>query len=225
LENRRHLWLGLLIRKERWGLSWKGWIATFILCLGAAFVLAARIYPFLAITQPVDSNLLVVEGWVPNYAINLGATEFATGKYERVLSTGGPVRGMGGYTNDYNTSASVGAGNLRAAGIPAERVQMVPSRGFDRDRTYSAAIALREWLSEHRVEANSFNIVTDGPHARRTRLLFQKAFGDKVKVGIIAAQNPDYDSAHWWRYSEGVKDMEEEILGYLYARLFFHRPS
>jgi uncharacterized SAM-binding protein YcdF (DUF218 family) len=66
--------------------------------------------------------------------------------------------------------------------------------------------------------------VTEDLHARRTRLLFRKALGDDVSVGIISVPNPDYDSRHWWRYSAGVKDVVSEAASYLYAKLLFH-PS
>ena len=61
---------------------------------------------------------------------------FETDRYERVFTTGGPVAGTGGYINDYNTSASVGADLLTKNGLSEESVQMVPSRVMDRDRTY-----------------------------------------------------------------------------------------
>jgi hypothetical protein len=56
---------------------------------------------------------------------------------------------MGGYTNDYNTLASVAAARLRAAGLSPEVVRVVPSRVTERDRTYAAAVALRDWLRGH----------------------------------------------------------------------------
>ncbi len=87
---------------------------------------------------------------------------------------------------------------------------MVPSHVSGRDRTYSAALALREWFHEHDMQVRSFNVVTENTHARRTRLLFQKAFGASVRVGVIAVPNPDYDQRHWWRYSEGVRDVIDE---------------
>src|SRR4029077_21234298 len=103
--------------------------------------------------------------------------------------------------------ASVGAERLKANGIPRESLEMVPSHVIGRDRTYSSAVALREWLREHNAALRSFNVVTEDTHARRTRLLFQEAFGKDVTVGIIAVPNPDYDARHWWRYSEGVRDV------------------
>ncbi len=40
---------------------------------------------------------------------------------------------------------------------------------------------------------------------------FQKAFGKDINVGIISVRNPDYDPKHWWRYSEGVREITSEI--------------
>jgi len=71
----------------------------------------------------------------------------------------------------------------------------------------------------------SFDVVTQDAHARRTRLLFQKAFGNGVSVGIISIPNPDYDAKRWWRYSEGVREVIGEGIAYIYARFFFYRSE
>jgi uncharacterized SAM-binding protein YcdF (DUF218 family) len=179
------------------------------------------VYPFLAVTHRVDAHVLVVEGWVHEFAFREAVKEFRTGSYQHIFTTGGPVEGSGGYTNDYNTAASVGAGRLKAAGIPSQFVQMVPSRAMSRDRTYSSATALRDWFREHRMSVRSINVLTENVHARRSYLLFQEAFAHSVQVGIIAAPNPDYDARHWWRYSEGVRDVIAEAIAYVYARVLW----
>jgi uncharacterized SAM-binding protein YcdF (DUF218 family) len=109
-------------------------------------------------------------------------------------------------------------------GIHEEFLQRVPRRTMDRDRTYSSAVELRNWFREHNLSVQSINVVTEGVHARRTRLLFQEAFGNSVAVGVIAIPNPDYEARHWWRYSEGVREVIGEIVAYIYAR-FFYYPS
>jgi uncharacterized SAM-binding protein YcdF (DUF218 family) len=172
----------------------------------------------------VNSNVLVVEGWVHEYAIQAAVDEFRSGGYSRVFTTGGPIEGSGRYSNDYNTSASVGAELLIKNGLAKGFVQMVPSRVMDRDRTYASAVALRQWFREHNMAVQSVNVVTENTHARRTRLLFGKALGKNVAVGIIAVPNPDYDKGHWWWYSESVKDVGSEAFAYVYARLFFIPP-
>ena len=217
------LW-GILKRKERWGFSWRGWLLLTSAGLVAAYFALLNIYPFLAVTHRVNTNVLVVDGAVQRYAIRGGAEEFKNGSYARIFTTGGPVEGNGGYTNDYNTSASVAAESLQKFGVPGDLVQMVPSRVFARERTYSAAVALRDWFRDHNVPVHSINVLTQGAHARRTRLLYQKAFGKNVAVGVIAVSNPDYNPKDWWRYSDGVREVIGESIAYIYAKFFFY-PS
>lgn len=221
IEAPRRKFAGLFVQRMRWGLSRRGWIGLALLLAALAGGIFFGIYPFLAVNQRVETRLLAVEGWIDLHAIGVAAKEFNLGSYDRVFTTGGPVHGMGGYTNDYNTSASVGAGRLRQAGVPADKVQMTPSRVAARDRTYSAALALRRWCEENKVALTSINVLTEDVHARRTRLLFQMALGPTVKVGIIAVPNADYDTRRWWRYSEGVRAVLGETIAYVYARFFF----
>lgn len=213
---------GIFNRKMRWGLSGPGWLIALLVTLVAGVVVLNTIGVFLAPTAPVQTSTLVVEGWLRPFAINEAARIFRVNSYSEIFTTGGPISGMGGYTNDYNTSASLGAGRLSEAGVPPEKVQMVPSRVSDRDRTFGAAVALREWFRQNGVQTRSFNIITESAHARRTRLLFQKAFGDGYQIGIISVADPDYDAKHWWRSSEGVRDVVDETVAYLYALLVFH---
>src|SRR6266550_9500384 len=193
----RAMW-GLFDRKERWSLSWRGRLIVTSALLLVSVLLLKGIYPFLAITQRVDANTLVVEGWINEYAIRAAVKEFQDHRYQRVVTTGGPVEGTGGYTNDFMTSASVGADLLKKSGVPEQSLQMVPSRVMDRDRTYGSAVALRNWFRDHNMAVSGINVVTEDVHARRTRLLFQKALGKNVRVGIIAVANADYPANAWW---------------------------
>jgi hypothetical protein len=110
---------------------------------------------------------------------------------------------------------------LVKAGIPASSVQMVPSRVSQRDRSYGAAVAFRDWLREHHLPVTSFNVLTEDSHARRSWLLYRKAFGNDAKVGIISIPSPDFAPKDWWRTSEGVREVIDECVAYLYARLLF----
>ena len=216
----RAMW-GVFVRKERWSLSWRGRLilASAVLLLGALAV--KGVYPFLAITHRVNANILVVEGWIHEYAIQAAVKEFQSNHYQSVFTTGGPVGGSGGYINDFYTTASVGADLLKKCGLPEERLQMVPTRVMGRDRTYGSAVALRNWLRDHNMAASSIDVVTEDLHARRTRLLFKKAFGKDVQIGVIAVPNVDYPANRWWHYSQGLKDVVSEFAAYLYARLLF----
>ncbi len=123
----------------------------------------------------------------------------------------------GVFYDDYIRSVAVNFG------VPAGRTHVIMSLATRRDRTYHAARVSRRWLAEAGAAASSVNVATMGPHARRSRLLYQRAFGSHVRVGVIALAEQTYDPDHWWRYSSGIRDVVSESLGYLYARLLF-RP-
>ena len=63
--------------------------------------------------------------------------------------------------------------------------------------------------------------MSSGAHSRRTRLLFQKAFGDGVTIGIVASPEREFDPRRWWTSSSGFRTVTSEIIAYLYARFIF----
>ncbi len=212
---------GLLRRRESWRPTWRGWLA---LALGLGvltFLFILRIHPFLAVTEPVTGGLLVVEGWAPDYALKSAIEEFRAHHYEKLYVTGGPLQ-WGAPLSEYKTYAQGGAAILVKMGLSSNEVQAVPAPGVQQDRTYAAAVALRQFLRQHGIAAAKVHVLTEGLHARRSRLLFQKALGKKVQVGVTSIPVPDYDPRHWWRSSAGVRGVIGETLAYLYARLFFY---
>lgn len=68
------------------------------------------------------------------------------------------------------------------------------------------------------------NVITVGPPARRTRLLFGKALGREIQVGIIMVESQDSDPKRWWTTSPGVRTVISEGIAYGYARVFFRAP-
>lgn len=180
------------------------------------------IHPFLAETDRVNTNILVMEGWVREYAARAAAEEFTNGHYSKIFTTGGPVTGTDGATNDFNTEAYVGADLLKKAGVPAKCITPVPAHEVERDRTYASAVALREWFTQHHMNIHSLNVLTEDCHARRTRMLFHDALGGKIAVGIISVPDPDYNARHWWNYSAGVREVLGESIAWVYAAIFFH---
>jgi hypothetical protein len=96
----------------------------------------------------------------------------------------------------------------------------VPSSEALKDRTYAAALALKEWISKSENPVRALTIYSRGAHARRTWMLFQMALKGQAKVGVIAGKDLRYDENRWWTTSEGVRDIIDETIAYLYARLF-----
>ena len=150
---------------------------------------------------------------------------YSTEKYGQPLckSCQNWFRGIIKHTTATDTSITLYFA-LKKLGVPANLIQMAPSHVIGRDRTYSSAVALRDWFREHNISVHSMNVLTEDAHARRTQLLYRKAFGKNVLVGIIAVPNPDYNPRNWWHYSDGVREVIGESIAYIYARFFFY-PS
>jgi hypothetical protein len=178
-------------------------------------------HSFLAVTAPVSSDVLVVEGWLPDYALQEVPSMVTQRTRTMIYTTGGPTHWDPYSMDEMDTIASVAAARLIEFGVPKWQVQKVPCWVTSRDRTYSAAVALREWLQKNGRSTRTLNVITLGTHARRTRLMYEKAFQNQTAIGVIALRNVDYDEEDWWNYSEGVKEMVSEGAAYLYARFLF----
>ena len=144
---------------------------------------------------------------------------FNTGGYQRILTAGG-IAPDGWKTVPQYTFADETAKQLRRLGVAEAFVTAVPCRVERKDRTYHSALAVKTWLQQNGAPVVAIDVVTEGTHARRTRLLYQKAFGPSIRVGVIAVETLTYDPAHWWHSSEGVRDVLGESIAYLYARFF-----
>jgi hypothetical protein len=82
-------------------------------------------------------------------------------------------------------------------------------------------MALRNWFIQHGGAPKAINLISVGAHARRSRLLFEKAFGGDTRVGVIAVEDRSYDGSHWWKSSAGVRAVLDEMITYSYARFLF----
>ncbi|HTL15803.1 MAG TPA: YdcF family protein, partial [Patescibacteria group bacterium] len=125
----------------------------------------------------------------------------------------------------YKTYAQLGAATLIRLGLDSNAVQAVPAPRVPRDRTYAEAVALKRWLLEHDIKLQKINLVSVGLHSRRSRLLYQKAMGKDVVIGVTSIALKEYDPRHWWRYSAGVRSVIAESVAYLYARFLFSPPK
>lgn len=209
-----HLWE----RREVWVLTASGWA----LLLGLAVLLGgtaiATVHPFLAVTQPMQAEILVVEGWLPDYAVKQAIAEFDRGGYQKLIVTGTPLS-RGFYLAEYKNFAELTAATLRALGFNPSQLIAVPSAEVERDRTYHSALSLRQWLSQNQLQPQGINLYSLGTHSRRSWLIFRKTLAP-LPVGVIAVEPQSYEVQRWWQSSEGVRTVISEAIAYLYARLW-----
>lgn len=208
-------------KKSRFCLTKRDWALLIISIAGLIFGLVSSIHPFLAIDKPIDSEILVVEGWLPDYALKQAINEFSNNNYTLLITTGGPLL-KGYHLSHYKTEAELGAAIIKKFGFDKEKIIATPAPYVIKDRTYNSAKALKKWIANSNPNIKTINLFSLGAHSRRSWILFKKALGDSIAVGIISADNLSYDPEHWWKSSDGVRTVLSEAIAYIYARLFFH---
>ena len=206
----RHIWLPTI-----WG-----WLLLLALVFVMCILVARNIYSFLAPNVPVGARVLVVEGWLAPSELDQAIQTFKRGRYERVVTTGGPIAGWPVLFKDSNY-ASMAADYLVQHGIPRDAVIAVPTPASAQERTFLSAVVLRDSAQRLGITLDAIDLFSSGAHARRSRLLFQMALGDKVRVGILAARPNDYDSDAWWRSSNGGEAIVFQTIGLVWVRCLF----
>lgn len=200
--------------------TWRGWLLLLVAVASALFILLHTVQPFLAKNSPLVTDVLVVEGWLPDDALQDAAAEFARGHYRKLYVTGGPLQ-QGSYLAAYKTHAELGAMTLHQLGISKDRIVAVSAPFVQKDRTIASAMTLRDMLQRQPEVIAEFNLVSMGVHARRSQHLFQSVFAPDTRVGVIAVDDHSYAAEAWWKSSQGVRTVLGESVAWLYAVLVY----
>ncbi len=199
-----------------------GKLLIFLILLTIGIFVLRGLNRFLSVNDPVQSKILAVEGFLPDYTLRDMMGEFYEGGYEKMVIIGKPI-GQGYYLSGYLTSADLMKSTLMEMGLDSSLIISIsiPETVF-RDRTYSTGLLLWDWLKENNYDIKQINIYTLGCHSRRSRLLFEKALGDDFKIGIVAGKDLSYDYDKWWTSSKGFRTVLNEMLAYVYAKFIFY---
>ncbi len=177
-----------------------------------------RLHVFLSPSAPLGSGLLVVEGWVGKSELRSAIEVFREGDYELLVTSGGP---MFDWTEHYSTYAERAGDYLRQRGFPDEKLAVVAAPASAQDRTYLSAVVVRDWLVESGRDVDSLDLVSSGPHTRRSWQLYRLAFGNGVRIGAIAAASAEYDASAWWKTSIGARTLVSEAVAWLWTTCCF----
>lgn len=214
--------LQLMNRRDRLGLTVQGWLFGLALVSVLVWGLVSNIHGFLALNQPIaHADLLVIEGWVTDDNAQDAIQEFQSRPYQLIVTTGTRLP-RGYYLSEYKSFAELSRASLIKMGIPDRKVVAVPAPGVPRDRSYTSAVAFRNWLDTDKQAAGirSANLLSESVHSRRSWMLFQRALGGKLELGVISLPPADYDAQRWWAGSEGFKRVLFEAIGWVYVQVF-----
>ncbi len=169
--------------------KWLGIPVIFILC----------VYPlhrFLCLNKPIESEILVVEGWIHHDYFDLVVEEFYKGNYQQIITTGA-------FISKYELDTCFSSYPQRAAqllikhGIAEDKIVQLPWKEFHETKTYSSFLPLKDWLQSQEPGIRSLNLYTASVHARKSYLLCKRALGDDFQIGIIAGPTLLYNPGLW----------------------------
>jgi hypothetical protein len=209
----------LLVRRERWTLTWTGRLLVTMVVVTLTLVLGRGLFAFLAVNSPVGGQYLIVEGWMPSFTYREAAARFRQGGYRKVIAAGVLDWDEVGERREH-----FGGDKLVKFGVPERFVVTTSADDVQQDRTFHAAQAVKRWLEVQGLRPAAIDVVTVGAHARRSRLLYQRVLGHDVEVGVVALEDRRFDQDHWWRSSVGVRTVLGETIAYLYAKIIFSVP-
>lgn len=116
----------------------------------------------------------------------------------------------------FDSNADYSAFILKKSGFN-DSIIAVTAQSFEISRTYSSALYFKKWYLNSQYKDKSVNIISLGPHTRRTWMVYKKVLGKDTDVGIILVNSEDYNKNNWWKSLTGIRSTFHEMLSYIYT--------
>ena len=208
----------LLKKKECYRISWFSLLLIALVSFLLFQFFKEKLYDYLSPNEAISTKVLVIEGWLDDFALEEAYHLYLENDYELLITTGGPLE-IGYLATHFITSADLAKATLLELGLDSTKLIAVPRKHVLKNRTYQSAIALKNWIDTTHPDIDSFNLVSLGTHSKRSLFLFRKALPDK-QIGIIALRDQRFDPEEWWKTSKGTRTVITEAIGYFYVFFF-----
>ena len=217
-------------RRQIWLPTWQGALLLVVVVAAACLIALRNLANYLAAERPATTrdgrgaSTLIVEGWLDEDGLDAAIAAIGRGRYQRIIASGGPIDG---WREDqrWPTYAERAADYLRRHGVTSIPVVAVAAPESAQDRTFLSAVVVRDWLRREGATIDAVDLFSGSVHARRSRLVFQMAFGPEVDVGVFAAAPRRYALERWWTTSEGVKAVLDESIALAWTACCFVPPA
>lgn len=195
-----------------------GWLVIMLIIVTLVSVYLKYIHLFLAINRPIKAEVLIVEGWLRDYALKQAAELYKQYDYQRIIVTGGRLD-RGEYLSEYETFSALAKASLIKMGVPQEAIVSLPTPYTQKDRTYNSSLEVKYWFG-HNLQYTKANILTVGVHSRRSYEVFRKMLPKFLDLGVISVSYDEYEPAYWWRTSIGMRWVISEQIAYIHYKFF-----
>ena len=212
----------LIERKECWRVTWIGWIGILSFWGLVLLMFLFTIRPFLMPTKTIDADILIADKDLTYYHdLKKLSDEFRSKNYSMIICTGGLLE-IGSNLVEYKTWAELSAARLKKLGINEKAIVPIIPKPVERDKTFASALAVKNWLVQNKIQSKGINLISIGPYSRNSWMLYKKAIGEDIPVGIIAYEyGGEQDHKRWWKTSSGVRTVLDATIAYLYTKLVF----
>ncbi|MCU0473462.1 MAG: hypothetical protein MUC93_08870 [Bacteroidales bacterium] len=92
-------------------------------------------------------------------------------------------------------------------GIDSSNVISVPGESVKINRTFTSALAVRNWLKTSDIEVKGINIISVDSHSRRTWMTYNKVLHKSFNVGVISLPKDNFHS----RTDKGFNILKETL--------------
>jgi hypothetical protein len=110
--------------------------------------------------------------------------------------------------NNYDSAAERAKSLLVSQGIDSTIIIAVPARKARINRTLTSALAFRDWLTKSGLNVRGINILSSGPHARRTWMTYNKVLDGKYNIGIISLPSENNNPS---KIGRAIKTLRETV--------------
>lgn len=123
---------------------------------------------------------------------------------------------------NFASVAEICAHKLHLEGIPDQVIEAVSSTVSDKNRTLASAIVISNYLEDQNLPYTSFNIMSEGIHARRTWISYKFALRNQAdNVGIICAPPIQSSNSAIKPYSK--MEIVRELSSIMYYKFIFNK--
>jgi hypothetical protein len=210
--------LRLAARREVWWPTPLGWLCLAMLFGGPPLLWWWQGENYLSLTQRAPAEVLIVECWIGPEGVQAAGREFVQNHYQVLVATGGL---NGERWNEKRWSyVEMSTTALLPLHLSGDQLIQALAADTERQRTYEMAVAARRALAARGLRPKSVNVLTRGPHARRSRLIFARVFGADTRVGVISWAPVGYAQERWWHSSTRALEFLKESVGLVFEALF-----
>jgi len=170
--------------------------------------------------RPVQSSILVVEGWLPYSFLQYAVNEFTENSYETMILLGGNKKCKMLLSN-HSISGEENSTTEIQEGKKSQQLIIIPVESGAVHKTYSAYRALNNWIKNSDERIHAINIFTASVHARKSYILCRRVLDTDISVGVISSAPQYYNPKYWWLSKRGIYLVSRNTIGLLYALLWW----